>query len=163
MYFIKICDMKIYSLLIAAAWLLNACDGAETEPDAGIKEQARKFAEAYFNYDFATASHLATPESEKWLRFAASNVTQEDIDVINGTPEAATAEVTKCCHLDDSTARVVVTVSGVVLKDSIGQPAHVASEAEFALTLVRRNDDYIVRMEGLPRNEKHSRGSVSGE
>lgn len=156
--------MRKYVLFMVSAWLLNACSHADGDADAAVKERARQFAEAYFNYDFAGARRFVTPESEKWLRFAASNVTQEDVDLVNAvSPESVEMVATACQHEDDSTARVMVIVYNAVLKDSLGQPAHVAEEAEFTLTLVSRDGGYLVRMEGLPRNERQSRGPVAGE
>ena len=155
--------MRKYILLTAAVGLLNACGHVGADADVAVKEQARQFAEAYFNYDFDKARRFVVPESEKWLRFAASNVTQEDVDLVNAAQKAASAEVTMCDHQNDSTVCVMVSVRHVVLKDTIGRPAYTADEAEFALTLVRRGADYQVRMEGLPRNERQSRGSASDE
>ena len=155
--------MRKYVLFVVAAWLLNACSHAEIDADAAAKEQAQKFAEAYFNYDFVKARQFVTSDSEKWLRFAASNVVQEDVDLLNAIQKSASVEVTDCDYQNDSVAHVTLAVYNVVLKDSIGQPAYMAGEAEFALSLVKRNGDYQVRMEGLPRNGKQSRGSTSGE
>ena len=155
--------MRKSVLFIAVLWLLNACGFGVGAPDADVKEQAQEFAEAYFNYDFITACRFATSESEKWLRYAASNVTQEDVDLINANSERASAEVTACHRQNDSIAHVMVMVHHAMLKDSIGHPVYVADEIEFALTLVRRDGNYLVRMEGLPRNEKQSRGLASGE
>ena len=139
--------MKKSVSFVAALWLLNACAPGAADPDADVKEQACKFAEAYFGYDFVKARLFVTPESEKWLRFAASNVTQEDVDLLNATSEAVSVAATDCCHQNDSTARVMVTVCNAVVKDSLERPARVAGEAEFALMLVRRGDEYRVKME----------------
>ena len=138
--------MRKFVLFIAALWLLNACGLNATDPDADVKEQACKFAEAYFNYDFVKARRFVTPESEKWLRFAASIVTQEDVDLINATSETVSVSVTDCYHQNDSTARVTMTVYNAVVKDSLERPARMASETEVALMLVRRGDEYRVKM-----------------
>ena len=145
--------MRKYVLFVAALCFLTACSHTETDSDATVKEQAEKFAEAYFNYDFGKAHRFATPESKKWLRFAASNVTQEDIDLINATSNKISVVATDCHHQDDSTTCVRVIVYNAVLKDDLGRPAHTATEAEFVLTLVNREGDYLVKMDGLPRNE----------
>ena len=146
-----------------AAWLLSACNHGEVDSDAALKKQAEDFAVAYFNYDYTKARQFVTPESEKWLRFAASNVTQEDIDLINAASETVAVAATDCCHQNDSMVCVRVIVYNAVLKDSLERSAHTASEAEFVLTLVNRDRAYLVKMEGLPRNEKQSHGSASDE
>ena len=139
--------MKKFVFFVAALWLLNACSLNAVDPDAEVKEQACEFAEAYFNYDFIKARRFVTPESEKWLRFAASNVTQEDVALMNATSRTVSIAATDCYHQNDSTVCVMATVYNAVMKDSIGQPAHVAEAAKFTLTLVRRGDKYQVRME----------------
>ena len=154
MYFIKICSMRKGILFVIIVCLLNACRPTADNSDIAIREQAQKFAEAYFAYDFIRAARFATPESEKWLRFAASNVTQEEIDLINATSKTADIEVTNCYPQNDSTTLVMMTVFNAILKDTLGHPAHMANEADFALTLVKRNGDYQVKMEGLPRNKR---------
>ena len=153
--------MRKYVLFIAALCFLTACSHSETDSDAVVKEQAEKFAEAYFNYDFGKAHRFVTPESGKWLRFAASNVTQEDIDLINATSDQVSVTATDCQYQDDSTTCVRVIVYNAVLKGGFGRPAHTASEAEFVLTLVNRGGAYLVKMEGLPRNESQRALSVA--
>ena len=153
--------MRKYVLFGVAAWLLNACSPSETDLNAAAKEQAQQFAEAYFNYDFDQARRFVTPESEKWLRFAASNVTQEDVDLINATSDQVSVAATDCQYQDDSTTCVRVIVYNAVLKGSLGRPAHTASEAEFVLTLVNRDGAYLVKLEGLPRNESQRALSVA--
>ena len=62
--------------------LFIGCYETEKDPDAKVLSNVTAFAEAYFNYDFEKAKRMVTPESEKWLRFIASNITQEDIDLV---------------------------------------------------------------------------------
>ena len=144
--------MRKYLLFMVAIMLLNACSQSAADPDAAVKAQAQRFAEAYFNYDFDKACRFVTPESEKWLRFAASNVTQEDVDMINATSAEVSVAVTDCQHQSDSVACVRVIVYNAVLKNNLEQPAYVADEADFALTLVNRAGDYLIKLESLPRN-----------
>lgn len=146
--------MKKTIQLLAAASLLNACAHTGNDPDAALKEQARQFSEAYFSYNFAKARQYVTPDSEKWLQFAASNLTQADIDLINATSQQLTVTPTQCTHLNDSASHVNVVLYNAVLKDNLEQPAHTAETADFTLTLIKRGDQYLVRMAGLPRPAK---------
>ena len=115
------------------------------------------FAEAYFNYDFKKAQRWVTPESVKWLQFAASNVSQEDIDLINEQEDEATVEVAEFEYVNDSVSVVTVEVQSFLQKDSIGKAGSMTDQAPFRLTVVERDGKPRVRMEGLPRSERQSR------
>ena len=136
---------------------LTGCYDNEADPNAEIKECVIDFAEAYFNYEFMEARERVTPESEKWLRFAASNMTQEDIDMLNAKSVPATTAVNDITTVDDTTAIAVVEVKDFLQKDSIGKAGSIVDEATFALTVIKRNKKYFVRMEGLPRSERQNR------
>ena len=151
------------TLLIAATLLTAACTERQTPPDTQAADRAKGFAEAYFNYDFKTALPMATPESLRWLQFAASNITQQDVDQLNAQQALATADITGLEWTDDTTATVTVAVGNYLQKDSIGRPMRLVDEAEFLLTVVERQGQYLVRMEGLPRSERQSRGSAGDE
>ena len=144
--------------MIVTTLLLAACLEELSNFEEQARQQARRFAEAYFNYDLKRAMELATPESGKWLRFAASSVTQEDLDVINSQEEAASAVVDGISYVNDSMVIATVSVGHFFKKDSIGSLPHlVDGEERFPLTIVRREGKCYVRMEGLPRSERQSR------
>ena len=143
--------------MIVFCWLaLLGCHEAETAPEEKVMVQAAAFADAYFNYDFDRARKMVTPESEKWLRFAASNVTQEDVDLLNAQEENATVEAEDYERWNDSTLVVTVTVRNFLKKDSLGKEGVMTDEAQFRLTAVEHEGDFLIRMEGLPRSERQS-------
>ena len=156
MYFIKICDMKNYFLFLIAATILYGCDTGGTDMDKEAQNVATAFAEAYFNYDFQEARKLVTADSEKWLRFAATNISQEDVDILNAKTEAATVEVNDISYVDDTTSTVSITVNHFLLKDTLQRQGHIEDEAEYSLTIVRQGRKHLVRMACLPQNERRS-------
>ncbi len=135
---------------------MAACGGESSPTDEQIRHSAQDFAEAYFNYDYQRASELTVPESVQWLQFAASNVTQQDLDMINGA-EAAVVSISDLMRQDDSTVVVTVDVADALIKDTIGVRPHVVDEARYRLMLVRRDDRYLIKMAGLPQSERQSR------
>ena len=157
LYFIKIYDMRKNVFLMVCLYALSGCIDNEADPNAKIKECAIDFAEAYFNYDFKKAQRWVTPESVKWLQFAASNVSQEDIDLINEQEDEATVEVAEFEYVNDSVSVVTVEVQSFLQKDSIGKAGSMTDQATFRLTVVERDGKPRVRMEGLPRSERQSR------
>ena len=60
--------------------MMTACEKEQYDPDRLVSEKAERFAEAYFNFDYQEAIEHVDSASVKWINFAASNVTQSDID-----------------------------------------------------------------------------------
>lgn len=149
--------MKKTILQLTAVLLLGACAPNQSDTDVQAQETATDFAEAYFNYDYKTAGKHSTPESEKWLRYAASNVTQEVVDLYNVQERRATAEVADFYWTNDTTATVSIRVSHYVADDSIAAAPRIAEEGLFHLTVVRRDGEMLVRMASPLRSEKQSR------
>ena len=149
--------MKRVLLFAFTLLLCVSCDQAEKDPDAMVVERVAAFASAYFNYDFEKALKLVTPDSEKWLHYAASNVTQEDVDLLNAQETAATAEAEGYERLNDSTLVVTLTVRDFLTKDSLEGVGRIAEEAQFRMVAIRQGNSCLVRMEGLPRSERQSR------
>ena len=148
--------MKKTILQLIAALLLVTCSPGRSNTDEQAQETAAEFAEAYFNYDFQTAGNYTTPESRKWLSYAASNVTQAIVDLYNAQEVRATADIADFYWANDTTAIVNIIVNHYITNDSIGASPRIAEEGSFSLTIVRRDDKMLVRMGGPLRNEKQN-------
>lgn len=123
--------------------------------DDGAEAVAERFAIAYFNYHFDEASLCCTPESRRWLSFAASNVYEADLDVLRGMASGAEVEVLSVDYGDaDSVAVASVVVRGAMVRDTIGRAGRVSAEESYRLGMVCRDGRWYVRMEGLPRSGK---------
>lgn len=151
--------MKMYGLWLSCLLCMTACEGQNSSERTVAEKATEAFSEAYFNYDFKRAEQYVTPESRQWLHFAASNVSQVTLDVLNqmSDEELPTVVLGGTEAIDDSTQIIGVTVRNIVDTDSIGQAASVRDEETFRLTLVNREGNWMVKMEGLPRSEKRSR------
>ena len=157
MYFIKNYDMKKYAIVTVLMQILAACSTnySDFEDDSAM-QLAKDFANAYFNCNYQEALDYVTPESEKWLRFAASNITQEDIELLNAKEEGAEISTDDIMRINDTTAIVSLSVRNFLLKDSIGRPGHIEDEGTYQLAIIYHNKKCRIRMEGLPRNERQS-------
>jgi ketosteroid isomerase-like protein len=139
--------------MIMTAALMVGCNYISDEKD--ISATVEKFAEAYFNYDFETAMKLTTADSEKWLRYAASNIHQADVDVLRSQEEGASVSIDDITIDDgDTTASALVTVHNYMRLDTIGNAGRMISQAQFRLNMVMESDKWRIKMEGLPRSEK---------
>lgn len=134
-----------------AAVVMGCASGDKDREEA--EAAALAFANAYFNYDFDEAAKFCTEDSRRWLAFAASNVYGADVEVLRNMDTGATADVTDVDFSDgDSTAVATVEVANFMQRDTIGKAGRVIDEAEFALTLVRSDGRWKVRMASLPRS-----------
>ena len=149
--------MKTFCILLSVCVLLASCKASSEALDEDVQSTAVNFALSYFNYDFEGALKLATPESEKWLRYAATNVTQAVVDLYNSQQERVDVNIDNFYWTDDTTACVSVSVSHFVVDDSIHSAPRIADEGLFRLTLVKRDGKLAVRMAGPLRNETQSR------
>lgn len=141
-----------------AAVATSCADGAADKEEEAVAAAAEAFASCYFNYDFAGARPYCTEGSLKWLSFAASNVTQTDLDVLKTQREGAECEANDIELTADTTAEAVLKVTNVMLTDTLGRPGRIVDEAVFTVKLVRRSGRWLVRMEGLPQSGKRNRG-----
>lgn len=143
--------MKHLKLCFAVA-LLASCDLAMSGDEAARKT-AVAWADAYFNCDFHEAEEYCTAESGKWLRFAASNVTEQDLQLLR--ERNAVAEAEEYFPVANDTLRVVrLKVKNYLSPKALGAPSQMADEGTFSVTVVQRDGQWRVKMEGMPRSEK---------
>ena len=149
--------MKNYTLFIIGSLLMAACAGQQSASVDAAKSQIEAFAEAYFNYDFHEAEQYVIPESERWLRFAASNTTEHDLQLVQEEGEAI-VDVDDFFTVANDTLRIVqLRVRNFVSATLPADSAQRVDEALFNITTVLRDGKWKVRMEGLPQSEKQSR------
>jgi hypothetical protein len=146
--------MKSFFLGIMV-FLMAACS-LQNDGDEEAMGTAQDWADAYFNADYHAAEALSTPESKRFLQFAASNTTQHDLDLLKETP--ALVEVDDFFpDANDSLRVVVLKVYNYVKPALLGQTSQQEDEGLFRVTVVKRSERWMVRMADLPRSEKQSR------
>ena len=106
-------------VLFAGVLLMLSCSYRE---EKAIEQSVVGFAQNYFNLRYQKALNACTPESEKWVRFKATNIAQEDVDVYNSKRDTAECDV-ESIDLDDDKATAIVEVRNFLNCDSIGKPA----------------------------------------
>ena len=146
--------MKKY-LILSLTLALTACNMMQNDDDQATAI-AIEWGEAFFNCDYHAAEALSTPDSRRWLQFAASNTTQQDLDLLK--QHAAEVEATDFFPEANDTLRVVeLTVRNSVKPTIAGEQPSQIEKAMFRTTVVKRNGSWLVRMASLPRSEKQSR------
>lgn len=146
--------MKKY-LILSLTLALTACNMMQNDDDQATAI-AIEWGEAFFNCDYHAAEALSTPDSRRWLQFAASNTTQQDLDLLK--QHAAEVEATDFFPEANDTLRVVELAVRNSVKPTIAgeQPSQI-EKAMFRTIVVKRNGSWLVRMASLPRSEKQSR------
>lgn len=121
-----------------------------------LEERADSFSTAFFNYQFKEAMKHVDKESEKWLQYVATNVTQEDVDILRSQEEGASVSVDDIMFVDpqETNADIRITVHNFLWHDSIGKPGRIIDEAQFMLKAYQEGSDWRIRMEGLPQSGK---------
>lgn len=67
--------------MTASIFSLSGCEPHEGSEDQ-LKADVDSFANYYFNWHFPKAVKYCTQESERWLRYAASNVNETDVELL---------------------------------------------------------------------------------
>lgn len=142
----------LFFLITAIA--LGGC-GRQTDDRESLREVADSFALNYYNWHFQEAARFCLPESEQWLRFAASNVCQADIDSLRVKAEDAGCEIESCeIQHSDTTATVRLLVSDVLLMDTIGSAARHYDKVRFSLLAVKRDGVWKISLSAMPAPER---------
>ncbi len=149
------------SILCLSLWLLVSCSSVNGD-DRKAVETAEAWAEAYFNAAYHQAEEYVTPESTKWLRFAASNTTEADLQLLN-RQHAVVASDDDFTVANDTLRVVALTVRNNLAPTTFDEAPSQQEESRYLITVVKRDDDWRVKMEGLPRSEKQSHDSALDE
>ena len=142
-------------LLTSVIIVLTSCSLTSAD-DSAATAIAEQWATAFFSCDYHQAAALCTPESERWLRFAASNTTEQDLALL----QEKTLEVAATDFFPDAndTLRVVeVEVQNFLQPTAVGAPSVLQEEGVFHICVVKRGGQWLVKMAGLPRSERQSR------
>lgn len=135
--------------------MLNFVSCNHPGSEDSLTENADSFSCHYFNWQYQKALRYVTPESEKWLRFEASQVHQIDVDMLKSMDEGAACEIGEVTYLnDDSLATVKVDVKNYLEKDTIGAASHIVEKTTFVLNMVYKNDKWLVKLNSVPRRLK---------
>jgi len=138
--------------LITAIVIAVSCNGIDNHRQ--MKKAASAFAEDFFSCKFKNAMSHCTPESQRWIVYAASNVTEEDIKAINSSHDKPVCKTTDILTLNDSTAVATVKVNDFILMDSIGITGRKTQEAFFTINMKLRDGSWKIHLTSLPQMKR---------
>lgn len=125
--------------------LLLSC----SDKDANTaEERALAFAQNYFNLRYKQSLTLCTENAKKWVVFRATNITQEDVDVINAQTDTAECEIDDVeLNDDETTADVKMTIKNVLVCDSIGKHGNIKEKIKKTLRMKKVSGNWYVDTE----------------
>ena len=91
--------------MTASIFSLSGC-----EPHEGSEDQLKADVDrlpTIISTGISKAVKYCTQESERWLRYAASNVNETDVELLRQKPEDASIEITDIDFGDDETSATV--------------------------------------------------------
>lgn len=149
-------DMK-KGLLYVGMWLavgvsVVSCDelrskwggDAQASPEqTTLEDVAEDFGDAWFNWRYADVQPMVTPSSMQRVRFAASNVTQEDLDAVNNADDKATVIVDGVEIDNDTSAVVRYVVENYMSPKHIGEPPSLVEEYTKEFRFVKRGGKWL--------------------
>lgn len=135
-----------------ATYFWQSCSAGEFSDEEDLKEVADSFATKYFNWRFPEAMAYTTESSAQWIRYAASNVSQEDVDALRMKNTNATVAIDNVSiNYTDSTATVDITVKDALMMDTIGTTANLKATASYTLNAEKRGGQWKIKLDGMPR------------
>lgn len=135
--------------LLAAVFMVAsvALCSCSYEDENGAENRTKQFAQDYFNLRFEQAASFCTDGSAKWIKYHASNIRQEDIDILDSQTDTATCEVDDFTS-EGNSATAVIHVENFLCCDSIGRKSHICKNASFRVSLKRKNEVWLVHLDG---------------
>lgn len=149
----KISSWALLGILLLAQ-LSTACQ--YLQPKGELEACVDSFTHAFFNWRFNEACTYCTPASRKWLAFAASNVSEADIDALRSQPADIDYTLLHISYEDaaHTSAIVQVRIDNAIQADSLGGRRQMEVAAHYSLRLVHTHQGWKVDLDGLPRPDK---------
>ena len=144
------CMAIAVAAILTSVYTLTGCQSHQGDEDQ-LENDIDSFATYYFNWQFPKTLKYCTQSSEPWLRYAASNVHQADVDLLRTKAEDATIEINDIDFSDDgANATVSITVYNFLQMDSIGQDPQLIEQADFQLPMCMEKGLWKIKLEKLP-------------
>lgn len=139
----KIYVCKVFFAFSIIVPLMVSCSYGE---EKDVEHTAVSFAQNYFNLRYQQVISACTPESEKWVRFKATNMTQEDVNMYNAQEDSAECRI-ESIELNDDKATVIVEVHQFLCCDSIGKPGYICPKAKTQINLIKSGGKWLVDLQ----------------
>lgn len=146
----KLKSTLYYICLVLCSLHIWACSHPKDETK--LKKTVNGFAQTYFNWQLKAALPYCTPASKKWLVYAASQLTQDDIALLKAQDEGASHQVKTISYNEkDTTATVLISVKKAMILDTIGHVGRICKQADYELNCIYRHQNWKIVLNNLPQ------------
>lgn len=150
--------MKILRIFYLSALISLAACQEHKQPQSEAVLNAVAFCEAFYDLDYATAKELATPASLPYIRFMATNTTQEHIDKVRAKGPVAVGILDMQVDEEAGDAIVVCSVKNYLKADFFNGTSTVLPEKQDTVRLVKNGEHWLVRMDNPLQSGMRNRG-----
>ena len=141
--------------IAAYTFALLACLSCAADKDEKeISAVVGSFARNYFGCKYTDAQRFCTANSEKWIKFVASNVSDSDLAVLNDAPTDAEFEVTDVNLTGDSIATASIEARNYLKQNDITRHGVLSASDTYRFTLEHHNGKWLVSLSCVPLPEK---------
>ncbi len=148
--------MNKYISLFTIVFLAACSFGNQGDEEA--LQVAEQWGDAFFNCDFHRAERYCTTDSKQWLQFAASNTTEQDLQLLQQNEDGATVTAEDFFpEANDTMRMVMLQVKNHLSTPAIGDTAIMVEKSVFRIPVVKQKGEWRVKMEDLPRSGRQSR------
>lgn len=139
-------------VLLLSTGILGATSSCHREEGQQLEKPLEAFCTSYFNWRFQQAVPYCTDASQRWLRYAASQVNSSDVERLRAQQEGATFTLGDISYNEGGdSAWVEVTVNNFLQMDTLGKAAQPMDEAHYQVPMVRQKGQWRVTLSGLLR------------
>lgn len=128
-------------ILLTSLFFLNSCKQAPEEQAATV---AKSFAESFYNMDYNKALNYCTTQSAVVISFFASNISQENIDLLKNHGKAKIEVLETVLGEYGVSAKVKCKVSNFVKLNFLEETAFIEEEKEETFNMIKSGNDWFV-------------------
>lgn len=137
--------MRLISAFVTAYIIVifAACGNGRSEED-NARNEVERFAKTFFNYDLKTAQEYCTLESRRWIEYIATNIGEDDIEVLRSKEDKAEVTVKSIILDNDSAGTATIAISNYLRLDTIGKAGTISDLTSVRMQIVKRNGRWMV-------------------
>ena len=129
----------LFSLIML--FILTCCTLSSKEKD--LKQTAESFAFNLYSWQLDHVMNQCTPSSKKAIQFLASNLSEQDVELIQAQEAFPEVEVSfDNPQKEDTLVTIYIKVQGALLMKQLGKPLQPTDNAYFSVNMIYRNNEW---------------------
>ncbi len=146
--------IKHGTLCLITLFICFACQ--QKKQEIIVEQAASKFSEYFYNLNYPAAEALATPSSANLLKFLASNVRQQDLDLLHAQTPATVSILESSIDSNGEEAQVICQISNALVIDIIKSKAEITESLVDTLQLTKVGSKWLIKKDIQQQNGTQS-------